>query len=141
MQDASGTPHIHDHEVFNQDNLRAVSRERYGFFCSRVVDPIGYCRKRVAERRILLAAKLVALNSAGMGSKANGALSSSDQAFDWVVEVVKASPHTEMAFEIEISKAVQYLKTREFSRAIETLKSFEMQDQKLVGTGIFFRLN
>jgi hypothetical protein len=82
-----------------------------------------------------LAAKLVALHSSDSGRMSNAVIS--DQGYDWVVDAIKGSPHAEISFELEIAKAVQYLKTREFSKAIEALKSFEKQDQKLVGTGMF----
>ncbi|KAI9209698.1 uncharacterized protein BJ171DRAFT_484804 [Polychytrium aggregatum] len=99
---------IEDHEVFNQDSLRAISRER----------------KKAAERYIVLAAKLIAPNiemTFSMG-------------YDWIVETIKNSPHAEIASELEIAKAIQFLKTKEFQKAIEALKAFEKKDQKLVGT-------
>ncbi|KAJ3102294.1 Intraflagellar transport protein 88 [Phlyctochytrium planicorne] len=99
---------IEDHEVFNEDALRAISRER----------------RRACERYLILAAKLVAPNIESTFSSG----------FDWVTEMIKASPHAEIASELEIAKAIQYLKTKDFKRAIETLKSFEKKDRKLVGT-------
>jgi intraflagellar transport protein 88 len=122
-----GGGNVEDHEVFNHDSLRGVARERYSLTTNSL-------RKRVSERYILLAAKLVALNGSESGRLSSVAIS--DQGYDWVVQAIKASPHAEISFELEIAKAVQYLKTREFSKAIEALKSFEKQDQKLVGTGI-----
>jgi intraflagellar transport protein 88 len=71
-----------------------------------------------------LAAKLVAPNIESHFSSG----------FDSVTELIKASPHAEIASELEIAKAIQYLKTKDFPKAIETLKSFEKKDQKLVGT-------
>jgi intraflagellar transport protein 88 len=99
---------IEDQAVFDEDALRAISRGR----------------KKIADRYILLAAKLVAPNidvnfSAG---------------YDWMVEVLKASSNSHMASELEIAKSVQYLKTKDFQKAIECLKEFERKDQKLVGT-------
>src|SRR4051812_844716 len=84
--------------------------------------------------------------------------SSFSSGFDWVVETVKSSPSAEIASELEIAKAVQFLKVKDFSKvvhqycinstlpysqltknwtwmkAIETLKAFEKKDAKLVGT-------
>ncbi|KAJ3247283.1 Intraflagellar transport protein 88 [Chytriomyces hyalinus] len=54
--------------------------------------------------------------------------------FDAVIDMIKASPHAEIASELEIAKAIQFLKTKDFSKAIDTLKSFEKKDPKLVGT-------
>ncbi|KAJ3118570.1 Intraflagellar transport protein 88 [Phlyctochytrium bullatum] len=36
--------------------------------------------------------------------------------FDWVTEVIKASPHAEISSELEIAKAIQYLKSKDFKR-------------------------
>ncbi|KAI8854413.1 hypothetical protein BC829DRAFT_190688 [Chytridium lagenaria] len=99
---------IEDHEVFNEDSLRAIARER----------------RLACERYLILAAKLVAPNIE----------SSFSSGFDWVTEMIKASPHAEISSELEIAKAIQYLKTKDFKKAIETLKSFEKKDRKLVGT-------
>lgn len=98
---------IEDHEVFNEDSLRAVARER----------------KRAAERYMVMSAKLVAPTV-----EANF-----EQGFDWVIEMIRASPHAEIASELEIAKAIHHLKCKHFGRAIETLKSFEKKDQKLAG--------
>ncbi|KAI8622191.1 hypothetical protein BC830DRAFT_1160095 [Chytriomyces sp. MP71] len=104
---ASDEP-IDDHEVFNEDKLRAIARER----------------KKTAERFIVLAAKLVA----------PAIESNFSSGFDSIIDIIKASPHAEIASELEIAKAIQFLKTKDFSKAIETLKSFEKKDPKLVGT-------
>ncbi|TPX74671.1 hypothetical protein CcCBS67573_g04058 [Chytriomyces confervae] len=104
---ASDEP-IDDHEVFNEDRLRAIARER----------------KRAAERFMVLAAKLVA----------PAIESNFSSGFDAVIDMIKASPHAEIASELEIAKAIQFLKTKDFSKAIDTLKSFEKKDPKLVGT-------
>ena len=56
------------------------------------------------------------------------------QGFDTVTDLIKSSPHAEIASELEIAKAIQFLKTKDFSKAVETLKSFEKKDPKLVGT-------
>ncbi|KAJ3304292.1 Intraflagellar transport protein 88 [Kappamyces sp. JEL0829] len=99
---------IEDHAVFDEDALRAISR----------------ARKRAADRYILLAAKLVAPNIDANFSAG----------YDWMVDILKASSNAHMASEIEIAKSVQYLKTKDFQKAIECLKEFEKKDQNLVGT-------
>ncbi|KAJ3333439.1 Intraflagellar transport protein 88 [Blyttiomyces sp. JEL0837] len=108
MRTSASDEPIEDHEVFNEDKLRAIARER----------------TRAAERYIVLAAKLVAPNIESHFSSG----------FDTVTELIKTSPHGEIASELEIAKAIQFLKTKDFAKAIETLKSFEKKDQKLVGT-------
>jgi len=51
--------------------------------------------------------------------------------FDWVVETLKESVHPQLASEVEIFKAIEYLKRKQFDLAIEVLKAFEKQDQHL----------
>ncbi|KAJ3325914.1 Intraflagellar transport protein 88 [Boothiomyces sp. JEL0866] len=99
---------IEDHEVFDEDALRAIAREK----------------KKAAHRYIILAAKLVAPSIEANFSAG----------YDWMVEVLKASSNNNMASELEIAKSVQYLKTKDFQQALESLKAFEKKDQKLVGT-------
>ncbi|KAJ3053393.1 Intraflagellar transport protein 88, partial [Rhizophlyctis rosea] len=99
---------IEDHEVFNEDALRAIARER----------------RKAAERAIILAAKLVAPNIDD--AFANG--------YDWIIDTIKASPHAGIANELEIAKAIQFLKTKDFQKAVDTLKTFEKKDQSMVGT-------
>ena len=81
---------IHDHDVFSQDALRAISREK----------------KKTAERFIMLAAKLIA-------PVIDSSLSSG---YDWIVESIKASPQSEVASELEISKGIQFLKQKDFAK-------------------------
>ncbi|TPX58753.1 hypothetical protein SpCBS45565_g07909 [Spizellomyces sp. 'palustris'] len=99
---------IDDHEVFNEDELRSIARKR----------------QQSAERCIVLAAKLVAPSIENTFSTG----------YDWIVDTIKNSPHSAIASEIEIAKAIQYLKAKDFSKAVETLKAFEKADQKMVGT-------
>lgn len=99
---------IEDYEVFDEDNLRAIARER----------------KQAAQHYINLAAKLIAPSIE----------SSFAEGYDWVVDALKISSNSEMAAELEIAKSIQYLKTRDFQQAIESLKEFEKKDQRLVGT-------
>ncbi|RWS30890.1 intraflagellar transport protein 88-like isoform X1 [Leptotrombidium deliense] len=56
------------------------------------------------------------------------------QGYDWCVEQVRNAGYAEMANELEINKAVKHLKKRDFSEAIETLKSFEKKDSKAAST-------
>ena len=52
-------------------------------------------------------------------------------AFDWCIENVKLSAYANLAAELEITKALSYLKVKDFSKAIETLKTFERKDAKI----------
>jgi intraflagellar transport protein 88 len=50
--------------------------------------------------------------------------------FDWVVDTLKAD-HEHLASQMEIEKALQYLKDKQYDKAIEYLKAFEKKDQHL----------
>lgn len=112
-----------DHHVFNVDSLRAISRHR----------------QKAAERFFLLSARLIA--PIIEESFATG--------YEWILQVytnhdimtfildsetIKASSHADIGHELEIAKAITYLKAKDFGKAIEALKSFEKKDMKLVGT-------
>ncbi|XP_064131444.1 intraflagellar transport protein 88 homolog isoform X12 [Loxodonta africana] len=47
------------------------------------------------------------------------------------VEVVKASQYVELANDLEINKAVTYLRQKDFNQAVETLKMFEKKDSRV----------
>jgi intraflagellar transport protein 88 len=50
--------------------------------------------------------------------------------YDWVIEQLRID-HMSVASELQISKALQYLKDKNFERAIEELKAFEKKDVHL----------
>ncbi|XP_037542593.1 intraflagellar transport protein 88 homolog, partial [Nematolebias whitei] len=74
-----------------------------------------------AERYIMTAAKLIAPvieTSFAIG-------------FDWCVDMVKSSQYVELANDLEINKAITYLRQRNFNQAVETLKTFEKKDSRV----------
>ncbi|KAL4609141.1 hypothetical protein GN956_G24396 [Arapaima gigas] len=78
-------------------------------------------RKALAEKFIMTSAKLIA-----------PAIESSFAAgFDWCVEMVKSSPYVELANDLEINKAITYLRQRDFNQAVETLKMFEKKESRV----------
>lgn len=78
-------------------------------------------RKALAEKYIMTAAKLIA-----------PAIESSFAAgFDWCVDMVKSSQYVELANDLEINKAITYLRQRDFNQAVETLKTFEKKDSRV----------
>ncbi|XP_057563286.1 intraflagellar transport protein 88 homolog isoform X2 [Hippopotamus amphibius kiboko] len=92
-------------EAIKNDHLRQMERER----------------KATAEKYIMTAAKLIAPvieTSFAVG-------------YDWCVEVVKASQYVELANDLEINKAVTYLRQKDFNQAVETLKTFEKKDSRV----------
>ncbi|XP_065751898.1 intraflagellar transport protein 88 homolog isoform X7 [Phocoena phocoena] len=92
-------------EAIKNDHLRQMERER----------------KAMAEKYIMTAAKLIAPvieTSFAVG-------------YDWCVEVVKASQYVELANDLEINKAIMYLRQKDFNQAVETLKMFEKKDSSV----------
>ncbi|KAL1436301.1 hypothetical protein MTO96_049814 [Rhipicephalus appendiculatus] len=51
--------------------------------------------------------------------------SSFSEGYEWCLEQIKSSAYAYIANDLEISKAVAYLRKREFNQAIDTLKAFE----------------
>ncbi|XP_047225998.1 intraflagellar transport protein 88 homolog isoform X4 [Girardinichthys multiradiatus] len=79
--------------------------------------------KVLAEKYIMTAAKLIA--PAIETSFASG--------FDWCVDMVKSSQYVELANDLEINKAITYLRQKDFNQveAVETLKTFEKKDSRV----------
>nr|XP_021520655.1 intraflagellar transport protein 88 homolog [Aotus nancymaae] len=78
-------------------------------------------RKAMAEKYIMTSAKLIA--PVIETSFAAG--------YDWCVEVVKASQYVELADDLEIKKAVTYLKQRDYNQAVKILKMLEKKDSRV----------
>jgi len=78
-------------------------------------------RQQIAEYCVLTAAKVIA--PAIENSFAKG--------FDWCIEQVKMSQRHELANDLEIQKALMYLKERDFDQAISILKTFEKKDTQV----------
>uniref|UniRef100_A0A674D813 Intraflagellar transport 88 homolog n=1 Tax=Salmo trutta TaxID=8032 RepID=A0A674D813_SALTR len=47
------------------------------------------------------------------------------------VDMVKSSQYVELANDLEINKAITYLRQRDFKQAVETLKTFEKKDSRV----------
>ncbi|XP_076730732.1 intraflagellar transport protein 88 homolog isoform X1 [Maylandia zebra] len=77
--------------------------------------------KTLAEKYIMTAAKLIA--PAIETLFATG--------FDWCVDMVKSSQYVELANDLEINKAITYLRQKDFKQAVETLKAFEKKDSRV----------
>ncbi|KAJ1113787.1 hypothetical protein NDU88_002029 [Pleurodeles waltl] len=92
-------------EAIKNDHLREMERER----------------KALAEKYIMTAAKLIAPvieTSFAIG-------------YDWCVEAVKASQYVELANDLEINKAITFLRQKDFDQAVDTLKMFEKKDSRV----------
>ncbi|XP_047670837.1 intraflagellar transport protein 88 homolog isoform X5 [Tachysurus fulvidraco] len=92
-------------EAIKNDQLHQMERER----------------KALAEKCIMTSAKLIA-----------PAIESTFAAgFDWCVDMVKGSQYVELANDLEINKAITYLRQRNFNQAVDTLKAFEKKDSRV----------
>nr|CAB3255439.1 intraflagellar transport protein 88 homolog [Phallusia mammillata] len=92
-------------DAIRNDSLRQLERKR----------------KLIAERCILTAAKVIA----------PAIKSTFSEGFDWCVEQVKSSSYHDLANDLEIHKALLYLKERDFSQAVSILKTFEKKDTQV----------
>ena len=54
--------------------------------------------------------------------------------YDWCIEKVKVSPYAHLSCELEISKALAFLKNKDVPQAMETLKIFEKKDSTMAST-------
>ena len=81
-------------------------------------------KRTAVERYILSAGKVIAPVIAPSFSGG----------YDWCIEKVKLSPYAHLSCELEISKAVTFLKNKDVPRAMETLKLFEKKDSKMAST-------
>lgn len=52
--------------------------------------------------------------------------------YEWLIETLKNSKYPDIQSEIEISKALYYVKSKNIDIAIESLKSFEKKDKKMM---------
>ena len=79
-------------------------------------------RHSKAQRLITDAAKLIApvLESSVIAG------------FDWVIEALKNSSYSEVLSEIEISRALVFVKQKDIDSAISALKAFEKKDKRLM---------
>eukprot|EP01137_Pigoraptor_chileana_P011551 Opistho-2@62614 len=95
-------------ETLRDDTLAKMEREK----------------RKTAEKCIMIAAKLIAA-SIDVSFAAG---------YDWCVEQVKSSAYSELASELEITKAITFLKMKDFKQAIDSLKKFEKKDTKMMST-------
>ncbi|XP_063223516.1 intraflagellar transport protein 88 homolog isoform X2 [Bacillus rossius redtenbacheri] len=95
-------------EAIKNDSLRQMERQM----------------KQEAERSILTAAKLISpviedTFTAG---------------YNWCVETIKVSNYAPLASDLEVNKAVMFLKQKNINQAVETLKVFEKKESKVASS-------
>nr|XP_054753172.1 intraflagellar transport protein 88 homolog [Lytechinus pictus] len=91
-------------EAIRNDGLRQAERKR----------------KASMEKCVMAAAKLIAPSIE----------QSFSAGYDWCVDCVKQSNYIDLANDLEINKALMYLKQKEFNQAVEVLKTFEKKESK-----------
>ena len=55
------------------------------------------------------------------------------QGYEWIIEALKLSYFPEVEAEVEICKAMAYLKKKDMEKSIATLRNFEKKDKVLMG--------
>lgn len=75
-------------------------------------------QKQLAEKNIMMAANLI--------SKVIE--ESFNDGYNWCVETIKSSMYAPLAAELDLNKAVMFLKQDDISQAIEILKYFERKE-------------
>ncbi|XP_060764388.1 intraflagellar transport protein 88 homolog isoform X2 [Neoarius graeffei] len=92
-------------EAIKNDQLHQMERER----------------KALAEKYIMTSAKLI-----------SPAIESTFSAgFDWCVDMVKGSQYVELANDLEINKAITYMRQRNLSQAVDKLKALEKKNSRV----------
>lgn len=72
-------------------------------------------KKKLAAKHILMSANLI-----------SGVIEENfNEGYTWCVEIIKNSSYPTLANELELNKAIMYLKQREVTQAIDTLKYYE----------------
>lgn len=51
--------------------------------------------------------------------------------YNWCIKQVQSSQYMELAHNLDIDKAIGFLKQKDFQQAVDTLKSFEKKDSKV----------
>lgn len=82
-------------------------------------------RQKFADKYIIMAAKLIAPVVEGGNISAG---------FDYVVDTLRVTKNKDLASELEISKALTYMKNKEIEKAISTLKEFEKRDEGITAS-------
>ncbi|CAG2067727.1 unnamed protein product, partial [Timema podura] len=80
--------------------------------------------KQEAERSILTAAKLI--SPVIEDSFSTG--------YNWCVETIKASNYAPLANDLEINKAIMFLRQKDIVQAVDTLRMFEKKETKVAST-------
>lgn len=83
-------------------------------------------QKQLAAKHILMSANLI-----------SGVIEDSfNEGYTWCVEIIKNSNYPALANELELNKAIMYLKQHEIQQAIETLKYYEKKEPAIAANAV-----
>lgn len=83
-------------------------------------------QKQLAAKHILMSANLI-----------SGVIEESfNEGYTWCVEIIKNSNYPTLANELELNKAIMYLKQHEIQQAIETLKYYEKKEPAIAANAV-----
>lgn len=83
-------------------------------------------QKQLAAKHILMSANLI-----------SGVIEESfNEGYTWCVEIIKNSSYPMLANELELNKAIMYLKQHEVQQAIETLKYYEKKEPAIAANAV-----
>lgn len=83
-------------------------------------------QKQLAKKNILMAANLIA----------SMIEENFNDGYTWCVEIIKNSNYAVLANELELNKAIMYLKQHEINQAIETLKYYEKKEPAIAANAV-----
>lgn len=83
-------------------------------------------QKQLAKKNILMAANLIA----------SVIEENFNEGYTWCVEIIKNSNYAVLANELELNKAIMYLKQHEVNQAIETLKYYEKKEPAIAANAV-----
>jgi len=107
------------------EEILALQNKNKDDDCKEIKDPLKdylKMKKKEAVRYITDAAKLIApvIEDEVI------------QGYDWVVEMLRTATLQEVESEIEIAKAVHFIKNKEIEKSIDLFKSFEKKDKVMM---------
>lgn len=83
-------------------------------------------QRQLAKKNILMAANLIA----------SVIEENFNEGYTWCVEIIKNSNYALLANELELNKAIMYLKQHEVNQAIETLKYYEKKEPAIAANAV-----
>ncbi|KAF0290444.1 Intraflagellar transport protein 88 [Amphibalanus amphitrite] len=96
-----------------------------------VVEVIKNDPMRKQERRLRNEAEQCILTASKLISTTGDTPAEVSESYDWCLETLKNSQHADLASDLEINKAIMYLRRKDFKAAIDTLRVFDKVETKV----------